>query len=279
MTPITMKKALALSAAIVTACCAPAASGKENVGYVNVSGTVPDPGGGNRITIELKNRNNAVVGSTSYTTEDGDTEEMVAAELTKNFKSVGFTANHIKDKKDGTEVIEFKRNRNGGQRFNITVTNREVAITVKDKDSADVNVSCDIVPDTLDHGGGGIATVELLGEGTAWTTDGVTGLDMGDGINVVSFEVVSSTLITATIEWDASAPTGPEHVDVLGNDSADDGTPLFNVVLNVTDQPLILRGAPIPTLPEWGLIAMSLLLASGGTVLIARRTSPALPAV
>lgn len=34
---------------------------------------------------------------------------------------------------------------------------------------------------------------------------------------------------------------------------------------------VIGSAAPIPTVPEWGMIAMSLILASGGTVLIARR--------
>jgi hypothetical protein len=226
---------IGLAALVVIAGSATNALAKDSAGYVNVSGTVAQPGG-NAISVELKNANGFTVGSSSYTTSAGDTEQKVSDSLKSNFSGVGLGAKKIKDKSDGTEVIKFYRKRNGGQDFNIDIVSNEGSITVDTKsfsglagttsmDNSDIDISL------------GQAELTIFGEGFTNPQFEITGVDFGDNINVTGYSIFDDSTFFVNIVWDPSqVALGSEPVFVEGLDFGDAENPFEPVSLWVVDR-------------------------------------------
>lgn len=248
------------------------------VGFVNVSGIATN--GGQTITIELKNAAGAVVGDAEYTTQAGDSDQHIADALKNDFvPTPGFGAKRVKDKADGTEVIRFKRKKNGGQDFEITITvvPGPSEITINEKGTYSAVRSCTVVPPNTGYGAG-TAVVDVVGQGTEWMTGtfAVTALHFADDITVNSFQILSDTMINADISWSpGSALPGGVHVDVIGDYLDDLGMPLTDIVHDVSSDPFVLLASAIPTVSEWGLIVMTLLVLTAGTIILGRRHRPA----
>ena len=132
------------------------------------------------------------------------------------------------------------------------------------------------------------------GDGTAWTkrtidgdfdgADAVRALDLDDDGDV---DVIGCALYADSVAWwenvDGSGTAWTKHVIDAAFDEA---TSLYVADLNGDGRPDVLSAAsagdqiawwqnyanqPIPTLSEWGLLAMTLLVLAAGTVVLRRR--------
>jgi hypothetical protein len=278
---------LAILLALLPAVSA-SADGVRAVGYVDIQEGTTDQG--RVITIELRTAGGGTVASTSYTTFDGDTDEDVAAALVAAFN--GFpdhTAKRAKDKASGTEVIYFRKERNG-EEFEVVVVTNQSQLTIEvatDYSRLPVLVrSMRLEPSTLDPGPG-IAMIELIGTNTRWLDgppEDVTGLDFGNDILVQNFDILSNTRIVAQIMWSPPGVLqgGGVHVDVEGHHQEDGGTldgpggVLNGVTHDVSTSPLNFRfPARAPAISTPGLVVLALLLGAGGIWLLRRRGAAA----
>jgi hypothetical protein len=118
---------------------------------------------------------------------------------------------------------------------------------------------------------GFVGELHLFGQNTSWMTDFVTSIDCGIGCEVEEFAVLSDNHIVALINVSPDGPTGSEHVWVIGDYIDVDGKVITDVVLTSSIEPLVITdAAPVPTVSEWGLIILFLLLLTAGTIVIRR---------
>lgn len=241
--------------------------------FINISGTATAAGG--TITVTLKEQGGAVIGSYSYTVANGDNYEKVAKGLRNSGNVVGYTDSKGNAKTEGGVrhgVFKIKTKRGGGA-FTANVVENIPGIQWSQKGTYHATRRL-TVQGTVGRGFGGI--IDLLGTDTTWLSDNITGLDFGVGIELVSLNLVSDSLIQAQVNVAPDAPLGPEHVDVIGDAIDDNGDPDIGIFLDSSSDPLhVNESAPIPTMSEWGLIIMMLLLLTAGTVVIGRRSRPA----
>lgn len=210
------------------------AASETSLGVVNVSGTVPNPGGGNAITINLVNGSGTNVGTTTYTTAAGNSEDRVANRLKSGFSGAGFRAKRIKDKSDGTEVIEFFRKRNGGQPATIAIANAEGSLTVTQKATSALaaasfdNNSADL--------GLGFAEVQIFSEGFLEPLIAIDSVSFGDNIVTNGFQILNDNTMAVQLSWDPSLVSlGSEAVFIEGFDFGDSENPVNPVTLWVVD--------------------------------------------
>ena len=223
----------ALTAIAGTATVAQAAR-ETSLGVVNVSGTVPNPGGGSVITINLVNGAGTNVGTTSYTTVAGNSEDRVANRLRSNFTGAGFRAKRLDDKSDGTEVIEFFRKRNGGQPATISVTNGEGSITVTQKATSAL-ASANFDNDSIDLSFG-FAELLIFSKGFLKSLLDIVSVSFGDNIFTNNFQILDDSTMAVQISWDPSLVSlGPEAVFIDGFDLGDAENPFNPVTLWVVD--------------------------------------------
>lgn len=237
--------------------------------YINISGTATGAG---TVTVQLKEQGGDVIGSYSWTAAAGDDFEDAAKGLRNSGNIPGYTDNTSNNKTEGgvRKSVFYVKTKRGGVAFTANITENIPGISVDDpKDSANALRLVSMSQDELAPGFDG--PFDLFGKGTTWMTDDITDVDLGEGISVSDVQILSDFEITLHATVAESSPLGPEYVDVIGNSFWDDGEPMLDMVLDTSMDPLFVLGEVIPTVSEWGLIVLALLLLTAGTIVFFRK--------
>lgn len=169
----------------------------------------------------------------------------------------------VSDLTDATAVISIDPATALGPRTVVTTTGSEVATV---DNPYEVTSLASVGPSTGQQGQQNLA-VTLTGEFTSWVggvpRGSITQVDFGAGIIVTSVTVNSPTSLTAVLNIDPSAPTGPRPISISNPITGCD-TQVFNSGFTVTAGALILESVT-PNAGQSGQQNLSVVLTGSGT--------------